>query len=84
MARFAGLQTARGVADLSGTQAAGLARLQSDIGAVEVVTNPELGTSEVVSTTPGGGFLTAPTADRAGAMRAFLSAFRDRQCDWSI
>src|SRR3954449_12742992 len=39
MARFANLQTTRSVADLSRTQAAGLARLQSDIGAVDVVTN---------------------------------------------
>ena len=77
MARFANLQASRSVADLAGTQAAGLARLQSDIGAVDVVTNPELGTPEVVSRTPGGGFLTAPTADRAGAMRAFLSAYAD-------
>ena len=75
--RFAVLQASRSVADLSGTQAAGLARLQSDIGAVEVVTNAELGIPEVVSRTPGGGFLTAPTADRAGAMRAFLSAYAD-------
>jgi hypothetical protein len=75
--RFAVLQTSRSVADLSGTQAAGLARLQSDIGAVEVVTNAELGIPEVVSRTPGGGFLTAPSADRAGAMRAFLSAYAD-------
>ena len=77
MARSQLVRRSRSAADLAGTRAAGLARLQSDVGAVDVVTNPELGTPEVVSRTPGGGFLTAPTADRAGAMRAFLSAYAD-------
>jgi hypothetical protein len=77
MARFAGVAAPAGVADRSAARAEGLARLRSEIGSLEVVNSPELGTPEVVGTMPGTGFLTAPAADRVGAMRGFLSAYAD-------
>src|SRR5215203_5446899 len=46
MARFANVQAFAGGANVSGAQAAGLARLQSNIGSLEVINSPELGTPE--------------------------------------
>ena len=85
MARFAspaGSGDARaGFADararFAGARAAGLARLQAAFQNIEVVDSPELGTPEVVGVKAGGGFLTAATADRVGAMRGFLSSYAD-------
>ena len=68
---------AAGVGDLASVRAADLARLHATFKDVEVVDNPELGTPEIVGVKPGGGFLTAASADRVGAMRGFLSSYAD-------
>ena len=75
--RFAARRSSASVAELARIQTAGLARLQATFNAIDVVASPELGTPEVVSAKPGSGFLTGPTADRVGAMRAFLSTHAD-------
>lgn len=48
MSRFAALQSSPARAALASAQSAGLARLQSNFAAIEVVNNPELGTPEVL------------------------------------
>jgi hypothetical protein len=55
-------------------RAAGAARLRA---AFDVVDSPELGVPEVVSARPGFRFLSEPTDDRVGALRAFLSEYAD-------
>jgi subtilisin-like proprotein convertase family protein len=77
MDRYGTPPASPGIANMAGARAAGLARLQADLKTVDVVDSPELGTPEVVSVKPESGFLTGPTADRVGAMRAFLSAYSD-------
>ena len=56
-----------------------MARLQSNFGAIDVLDSPALGTPEVVSVKPGGGFLTAPTTNRVGAMHNQYYASDGRQ-----
>jgi hypothetical protein len=62
---------------IGAAEAAGVARLRADFPGIDVVNSPELGTPEVVSARPGTGFLTTPSPDRAGAMRAFLATYAD-------
>jgi hypothetical protein len=55
-------------------RAAGLSRLRAEF---DVVESPELGVPEVVSVKPGSPFLTEPSTDRVGALRAFLTEHAD-------
>ncbi len=69
-----GVQAAA-VGGLASARAADMSRLQATFKDIEVVDNPERGTPEIVGVKAGGGFLTAATSDRVGAMRGFLSAY---------
>ncbi len=61
--------------DQSGTRAESLAALRANVGGVDLITNPGMGTPEVVSARLGSGFLTGPSDDRVAAMRGFLTAY---------
>jgi hypothetical protein len=74
--RFAARQPAPGIAALSSQRTQAVARLRADFQ-VDLIDNPEMGTTEVVSAKPGSRFLTGPTNDRVRAMRSFLSAYND-------
>ena len=58
-------------------QANGLARLRARSGSMDLALNPGLGVPEVVGLVPGTGFLTAPSNDRVGTLRAFLGEHSD-------
>jgi hypothetical protein len=55
----------------------GLSRLQALFPTLEIEDNLELGTPEIVGRPAGHGFLTGPSPDRVGTMRAFLTTFSD-------
>jgi len=61
-------------ADLSADRIAGVAELEAAFKGVDIEENAALGTTEIVSAAPGTGFLTGPSGDRAGTLRAFLTA----------
>ncbi len=66
-----------GSARLADVQADGLARLRARSDGMDVALNPGLGVPEVVGLVPGTGFLTGPSSDRVGTLRAFLGEQAD-------
>jgi hypothetical protein len=64
-------------ADRASKQAIGLVRMQTNLKGSEVIESTELGTPEVVSATPGSGFLSGPTKNRPEMLRSFLSNYAD-------
>jgi hypothetical protein len=75
MQRFQARDSFAAVSDLLDQQKSGLARLQADFPALDVVQSPELRTAEVIGSQPGHGFLTGPSTDRAAAMRGFIASY---------
>ena len=65
------------VSDRAGQQANGLARLRTNLKGSEVIESAELGTPQVVSATPGSGFLSGPSRNRPEMLRSFLSNYSD-------
>jgi hypothetical protein len=70
-------QPPQSMADLPGKQAGALAQLKRSVPNLEIEVSAALGTVELVGVRPGFGFLTGASADRAGTMRAFLTAYAD-------
>jgi subtilisin-like proprotein convertase family protein len=59
--------------DLAVERVAGVAALEASFRGIRVENHAALGTTEIVSAAPGTGFLTPPSGDRVGALRAFLA-----------
>jgi hypothetical protein len=72
MSRFA---AARVPGDSGGPQTAALAQLRADFPTIDVANGPELRTPETIGLPAGLGFLTGPSTDRVGTMRAFMSTY---------
>ena len=70
--RFAGASRA---GELAAARIAGIAELQSDGKALDLIADGPLGTVEVLGTAPGTGFLTSGGGDRVATMRAFMAAY---------
>ncbi len=74
-AYLARTQASSGVrAALAADRFAGQAALQRAFAGIVFEDNPALGTMEIVSAAQGKGFLTPPSGDRVGSLRAFLTA----------
>ncbi len=63
------------LAEVAQARTTAVAQLQADIPAVDLDVNPEMGTIEIVGRKPGAGYLTFPSTDRVGTMRAFMTAY---------
>jgi subtilisin-like proprotein convertase family protein len=70
--RFAGASRA---GEAAAGRIAGIAQLQNDGKALELIADGPLGIVEVMGAAPGSGFLTTASADRVAAMRAFMSTY---------
>ena len=74
-AYLARTQASSGVrAALAADRFAGQAALQRAFAGIVFEDSPALGTMEIVSAAQGKGFLTPPSGDRVGSLRAFLTA----------
>lgn len=59
--------------DLAADRIAGIVQLEKAYPGIVVEPHAALGTTEIVSAAPGTGFLTGPSGDRVGTLRAFLA-----------
>lgn len=61
--------------ELAVARIAGVAQLQNDGKALELMADGPLGTVEILGAAPGSGFLTAGGSDRVATLRAFMSTY---------
>ena len=61
--------------ELAVARIAGVAQLQNDGKALELIADGPLGTVEILGAAPGSGFLTAGGSDRVATLRAFMSTY---------